>query len=141
MNLNFSVQLRMSNSFHEDSIERKEKDSFAFNLMQMNVTRIGSIIKCANVRGYSTQILDNVSARDYAHRSFSNELSGYHERYYYGYLKNVGLIIKRDKIIDRRFGPFSRRMMYKRDMFVDTLIYTSIRHQRVNATNKFIAPN
>lgn len=41
--------------------------------MQMNVTRIGSIRdQCADVRGYSIQILDNVSTRDYARRSRTN---------------------------------------------------------------------
>lgn len=69
MNLDYTRVERMSNSLYEDSKEKKGCIQF----MQMNVTRIGSIRdQCADVRGYSIQILDNVSTRDYARRSRTN---------------------------------------------------------------------
>lgn len=85
-----------------------ERRNGCIQFMQMNVTRIGSIRdQYANVRGYSTQILDNVSARDYAHRSRTN-WAAITSGIITVISKNVGLIIKWDKIIDRRFGSFSR---------------------------------
>lgn len=71
MNLDYTLKLQMSNSLYEDYVEREKKGCIQF--MQMNVTRIGSIRdQCADVRGYSIQILDNVSTRDYARRSRTN---------------------------------------------------------------------
>jgi len=75
--------------------------------MQINVTRIG--IRKSTYGGYSIQILDNISACNYARRSRVN-WGDHHERCYYGYLKNVGFIIKWDKIIDRRDRPVPSRV-------------------------------
>lgn len=66
---------RISNSLYEDYVEREREreEKACVQFMQMNVTRLGSIRdRGADVRGYSLQILDNASVRDYARRSRTN---------------------------------------------------------------------